>query len=72
MWLLGSAVATLLEMLSDGKWHGLAELPKQTGLAAYKVRRITAFLCRFDFVVVDEANAKVKISRDFQEFLMRV
>ena len=69
--LLGSEIAVLLEILGDGKWHGLTELPRQAGLAEYKVHGITGFLCRFDFAVVDETNKKVKIKRDFQEFLMR-
>ena len=69
--LLSSEIAVLLEILGDGKWHGLTELQQQAGLAEYKVHGITEFLCRFDFAVVDEANKKVKVKRDFQEFLMR-
>jgi DNA-binding IclR family transcriptional regulator len=69
--LLGSEIALLLEILGDGKWHGLAELQRQAGLAEYKVHGIAEFLCRFDFAVVDEAYRKVKVKRDFQEFLMR-
>jgi DNA-binding IclR family transcriptional regulator len=69
--LLGSEIALLLEILSDGKWHGLAELQQQAGLAEYKVHGIADFLCRFEFAVVDEASRKVRVNRDFQEFLMR-
>ena len=69
--LVVSEIAVLLEILGDGKWHGLTELQQQAGLAEYKVHGITGFLCRFDFAVVDEANRKVKVKRDFQEFLMR-
>jgi DNA-binding IclR family transcriptional regulator len=69
--LLGSEIAVLLEILGDGRWHGLAELQRQVGLAEYKVQGIAAFLSRFDFAVVDEANEKVRISRGFQEFLAR-
>jgi DNA-binding IclR family transcriptional regulator len=61
----------LLEILGDGKWHGLADLQQQVGLAEHKVQGIAAFLCRFDFVVFDEANRKVKVNRSFQEFLAR-
>jgi len=69
--LLGSEIAVLLEMLRDGEWHELAELQQQAGLAECKVHEIAEFLCKFDFAVVDETNKKVKIKRDFQEFLMR-
>jgi hypothetical protein len=69
--LLGSEIALLLEILGDGKWHELAELQQQAGLAEYKVHGIAEFLCRFDFAVVDEANKKVKVNRDFQKFLAR-
>ena len=69
--LLGSEIAVLLEMLGDGEWHGLAELQRQAGLAECKVQGVAAFLCRFDFAVVDEAKRKVKVNRDFQEFLAR-
>jgi hypothetical protein len=69
--LVVSEIAVLLEILGDGKWHGLTELQQQAGLAEYKVQGITGFLCRFDFAVVDEANNRVKVKREFQEFLMR-
>ncbi len=68
---MSSVVEALLEMLSDGKWHGLAELRQQIGVAAYQMQGLAAFLSRFDFAVVDEANEKVKINGDFQEFLAR-
>lgn len=69
--LLGSEIALLLEILGDGRWHGLAELQRQAGLAEYKVHGIAEFLCKFDFAVVDEANNRVKVTRDFREFLVR-
>jgi DNA-binding IclR family transcriptional regulator len=69
--LLASEIAALLEILADEKWHLLAELQEQIGIAAHKVHRITEFLSMFGFAVVDEANKRVKISRDFQEFLAR-
>ena len=64
-----SEIAMLLELLGDGKWHGLEELQQQIGLDACKVQGIAVFLSRFDFAVVDEANRKVKAHRDFQKFL---
>ena len=66
-----SEVAALLEILGDGEWHGLAELQQQVGLAERKMRGLAEFLCTFDFAVVDEVNRRVKVSRDFREFLAR-
>ena len=66
-----SEVAVLLEILGDGEWHVLAELQQQVGLVEHKMQGITAFLCTFDFAVVDEANCRVKVNRDFREFLAR-
>jgi hypothetical protein len=68
---LGSEIAALLDILGDEKWHLLAELQEQIGIATHKVQRIAAFLSMFGFVLVDETNERVKISRDFQEFLAR-
>jgi DNA-binding IclR family transcriptional regulator len=66
--LLGSETAALLDILGDEKWHLLAELQEQIGIAAHKVQRITAFLSMFDFAVVDETDEKVKITRDLRIF----
>ncbi len=68
---MGSTITVLLDMLGDGQWHNLAELQRQARLAGYKVQSVAAFLCRFDFAVIDETNEKVKVSRDFQDFLTR-
>jgi hypothetical protein len=68
---LSSEVAALLEILGDGEWHGLAELQQQVGLVERKMLGIAAFLCAFDFAVVDEVNSRVRVNRDFREFLAR-
>jgi hypothetical protein len=68
---VSSEVSTLLDILGDGEWHGLAELQRRVGLVEHKMREIAAFLCRFDFAVVDEVNRRVKVNRDFREFLAR-
>jgi hypothetical protein len=67
----GSEIAVILEILGDGKWHGLAELQHEMGIAAYKVQEIAAFLNRYDFAVIDGAKEKVKVNRDFRKFLAR-
>ena len=66
---MSTEVSTLLDILGDGEWHGLAELQRRVGLVEHKMREIAAFLCRFDFVVFDEKESRVKVNRDFQVFL---
>jgi len=68
---LGSELALFLEIVGDGEWHELAKLQHQVRLTEQKVQRIAVFLSKFGFVVLDEANSKLKIRKDFQELLAR-
>jgi hypothetical protein len=67
--LVVSRIAVILEILSDGKWHWIEEVRREIGMDAYEVQEIATFLDRYDFAVVDDANKKVRINRDFQKFL---
>ena len=64
-----SKITMILEILSDGKWHGMEELQQRMELDEYEVQEITTFLNKYDFATIDDANKKVKINRDFQKFL---
>jgi DNA-binding IclR family transcriptional regulator len=64
-----SKIAMVLEVLGDGKWHGITELLMTLELNEQKFREIAAFLNKYDFVKVDEKNRRVKINRDFQKLL---
>ena len=64
-----SKVTTILELLSDGKWHGVEELLVKTGLNERKFQEITLFLSKYDFVKFDEEKRRVKINRDFRKLL---
>jgi len=64
-----SKISMILEILSDGKWHEIEELQQRIALDEYKVQEIATFLNKYDFAMIDGANRKVKISRDFQRFL---
>jgi DNA-binding IclR family transcriptional regulator len=61
----------ILELLSDGKWHGTEELLLRLGLNEQKLQEITAFLNRYDFVKIDDKNRKVKINKDFKKLLVQ-
>ena len=64
-----SKIMMILEILGDGKWHGIGELLQRLELNEHKFREITAFLNKYDFVKIDEKNRRVKINRDFQKLL---
>jgi len=66
-----SKVMLILELLSDGKWHGTEELLLSVGLGAREFREITGFLSKYGFVEVDEKNRKVRVDRDFQRLLVQ-
>ena len=64
-----SKVMAILELLSDGKWHGVEDLLVKTGLNEQKFQEITLFLSKYDFVQFDEEKQRVKINRDFRKLL---
>ena len=66
---MASEIALILEILSDGKWHGIEELRRRIDLNAHKMQEITMFLIEFDFAQIDNVKGKVKINSDFQKFL---
>ena len=66
-----SKIMLILELLSDGKWHGTEELLLRLGLNEQKLQEITAFLNRYDFVKIDDKNRKVKINKDFKKLLVQ-
>ena len=66
-----SKVMVILELLSDGKWHGIEELLLGAGLSEQKFQEITGFLSEYGFVKVDEENKKLKVNRDFQRLLVQ-
>jgi DNA-binding IclR family transcriptional regulator len=59
----------ILEILGDGKWHGIEELQQRLELNERKVQEITAFLNKYDFVKINKEHGKVKINRNFQKLL---
>ena len=67
--LMGSKIETILEILSDGKWHGIEELQQRMELDEHKIREIATFLSKYNFAMIDGANKKVRINRDLQKFL---
>jgi len=66
---LASKISMILCPLSDGKWHGIAELSRKSSLDSQEIEEILSFLDKFEFARVDFENGKVKINKDFQKLL---
>ena len=64
-----SKITLILEVLGDGKWHGIEEMRQQTDLTSEEMTEITAFLGKYGFAEIDDANSKVKINRAFKKIL---
>jgi DNA-binding IclR family transcriptional regulator len=64
-----SKINSILEMLSDGKWHGMEELQQKAQLSQCQLREITVFLNQYGFVKVSLTSKKVRINKNVREFL---
>jgi hypothetical protein len=60
-----------LEMIGDGKWHGIEELRLMLELNKHEFEEITIFLSKFDFADIDEKNRRVKINKDFRKLVVQ-
>ncbi len=67
---MGTKVALVLEMLSDGKWHDLEKLAEDAELARCEMKEIGEFLCEFGLAVSNDVMSKLKVERVFQRFLV--
>jgi predicted transcriptional regulator len=68
---LVSRLTLILELLSDGNWHGIDELLVKVKLNEQKFREVTEFLDKYSFIEFDHENRKVKINRDFRKLLVQ-
>ena len=64
-----SKIALVLELLGDGKWHGITKLLLRLELSEDKFLEVAEFLGKYGFVTVDEKNGRVRINRDFQKLV---
>jgi hypothetical protein len=62
-------ISRVLELLGDGKWHGLKEMQQLMNLNEREIQEITRFLRKYDFAEIDKANRRVRATRDFQKIL---
>jgi hypothetical protein len=66
---LASRIGRILDLLSDGEWHGTEELKQILNLNDHAVEEVLAFLDKYEFAKVDIKNKRVRINKDFQELL---
>lgn len=64
-----SKIATILELLNDGKWHLIEEIQQKAMMDKDQIHRIIEFLEKYGFVLRDETKNKLKLERMVQKFL---
>jgi hypothetical protein len=64
-----SKITMILEVLGDGKWHGIEDVRQQADLTSEEMAEIAEFLGKYGFAEVDDTNSKVKINQAFKKIL---
>ncbi len=67
---LSSKLEALLELLSDGRLHGLRELQEITQLCEEPNRWIVEFLVEYGFAEISDGTQRVRISKAARELLI--
>ena len=66
---MASKITLVLEILGDGKWRKIAEIREAVALTERQIIDITSFLCQYDFLKIDYAHEKVRVTKNLKEFL---
>jgi DNA-binding IclR family transcriptional regulator len=64
-----SKIASILEILSDGRWHALGEIRRMAKIDEAQLQPIMDFLKEYTFIMWDEAGKRVRLNKLAQEFL---
>ncbi len=64
-----SKITMILEVLGDGRWHGIEELGQQMDLPSEEMTEIVAFLGKYGFAEIDDVKSRVKVNRAFKRIL---
>ena len=64
-----SKITIILEVLGDGKWHGVEDIRQQMDLTAGEMTEIVVFLGKYGFAEIDDANSRLKINPAFKKIL---
>ena len=66
---LSSKLGSILELLGDGKYHGVEELQEEIELSAEQTREILTFLTEYGFAEMNQRNEKARIRKDAKKLL---
>jgi hypothetical protein len=65
------AIAELLEILNDGEWHMIRDVRSKMRLSENQIKRITEFLCEYQFIEVDKTKDRLKLKDTVRSFLFQ-
>ena len=69
--MLTSKITLALQILDDGKWHQIQDLQETLDLSEYELEKLIIFLSKYDFVMMDKDNRKIKVNPAFQNLLVQ-
>ena len=61
-----------LDALKDGKWHTVAEIIDRTRIEEHKMKLLTSFLQKFEFIQVDEKANRMRLDSSTKKFLEKL
>lgn len=64
-------IAEVLEILTDGEWHGLDDIRKRTKLRKHQVLQIIGFLEDYKFIMAKETKKEIKLKETVRKFLIQ-
>jgi predicted transcriptional regulator len=67
-----SAIDEILDLLEDGKWHGIKEAMVKSDLQEFKVEMIYGFLAEYAFIDFNKEQQKAKLTPVTLEFLREI
>ncbi|MCW4016832.1 MAG: hypothetical protein NWF06_10715 [Candidatus Bathyarchaeota archaeon] len=62
---------TILQLLENGKWHYLKDMPEKTRLTSFTVEAVTNFLVNYNFVKFDASKQKIRLDSPANKFFKR-
>jgi hypothetical protein len=62
----------IIQLLENGKWHSIKDIPTETKLNPCKVEHVTRFLQQYNFIKINEAAQKIKLNPPMSKFLKKI
>jgi hypothetical protein len=59
-------------MLKDGNWHDLSQIAKKSSSNELRLKIITSFLSKYDFIELDRKNGKARLRPLTLEFINEI